>query len=90
MNGVAEIGDHLAWLGTVAIEPGELRQRAAGIALQHRLEQIEDAHPVGKTKQPAHRVGLDLARAEGDSAIEDRQRIAHRAFRRAGDQREAP
>ena len=88
MNGIGEIGDDLAGLGAIAVQLRKLLERGAGIARQHGLEQIEDAGAVGEAQQPAHRVGLDLARAEGDGAVEDRERIAHRAFGGAGDERE--
>ena len=86
MNGVGEIGDHLRGLGAVIGQRGELLERLAGVAGKHGLQQIEDAAAIGKPEQPAHGLRLDLARAEGDGAVEDRQRVAHRAFRGARDQ----
>ena len=89
MYRIGQIGDDLARLGAVAGERFELLQRRAGIAFQHRLHQIEDAGAVGQAEQPTYRVCLDLVAAEGDGAVEDGERVAHRAFRRAGDQRQS-
>ena len=89
MNRIGEIGDDLAGLSAVAIERGKLGECRTGIALQHRLHQIEDAGAVGKTEKGAHRARLDLAPAKGNGAVEDRERIAHGAFGRAGDQSES-
>jgi hypothetical protein len=72
MNRVGEIGDHLRRFGAVIGEPGKFRKRASGIAGEHGLKQIEDAAAIGKPEQPEHRLGFDLARAEGDGAVEDR------------------
>ena len=88
-TGLGQVGHHLRGLGAVAIERGEKLQRSAGVASKHRLQEIEDAPAVGKTEQPAHRVSLDLAGTEGDGAVEDGECVAHRAFRRPGDQHQS-
>ena len=89
VNRVGEIGDHLRRLCPVIGQPAELLERLACVAGKHGLQQIEDAAPIGKPEQPEDSFRLDLARAEGDGAVEDRQRIAHRAFGGARDQQQS-
>ena len=62
MHRVGEIGDDLAGLGAIAIERGKLGECCAGIALQHRLHQIEDAGAVGEAEKPAHAAWLSNIR----------------------------
>src|SRR5262245_60901251 len=86
MDRVSEIGDRLRRLGAVIGERRELIESLSGIAGKNGLKQIEDAAAIGKPEQPTHGLSLDLARAEGDGAVKDRKRIAHRAFGGACDQ----
>ena len=63
-------------------------QRARRVALHHGLEEVDDAGAVGHAQHVAQAERRDgaAARAMGDGLIEDRERVAHRTLRRAGDQ----
>ena len=63
----------------------EFGQRAGDVALHERLEQVDDACPVGEAQKPAHLFPGHRAAAMGDGLVQQGERIAHRAFRRAGD-----
>ena len=61
------------------------REGRRHVAAHHRLEEIDDLGPVGETQHVAHRLGRHDAGPMGDGLVEERERIARRAFGRAGD-----
>ena len=51
--------------------------------MHQMIKKIDDARAIGKTEHHTHGFGLNRPRAMRDRLIEQRERIAHRAFRRA-------
>ena len=66
----------------------QLLERGGDVALHQRLEQVDHAHAVGKAEHLANVFRRYLPRRMRDALIEQRERVAHRAFRGARDQRE--
>ena len=63
-------------------------KRAGDVAAHQRLEQVDDAGAVGKAEHLPHVLGAHRSGGMRDRLIEQRQRIAHRAFGGARDQRQ--
>ena len=61
---------------------------AGDVAAHHRLEQVDDAGAVGEAEHVPHVVGAHRPCRMGDRLVEQRERVAHRAFGGAGDQRQ--
>ena len=59
-----------------------------GVAADNRVQQIVEPPAVGEAQHRQHVAGLDLAAAMRQRLIEDGKPVAHRAFRRARDERE--
>ena len=64
------------------------RSARGGIALEHRLQQVEDQAAIGDAEHLAHRALGDRAAAQRDRLIEQRQPVAHRAIGGARDERD--
>ena len=83
-----EVGQHHDRIGADVILRAEFAERAGDIAARQMLEQIDHPGAVGQPQHLPHGVGLDQARGMRDRLIEQRQRIAHRAFGGARDDAE--
>ena len=68
------------------MQRAEPRQSSRGIAVEERLEEVEQASAVGEAEHGTHARLGDLARAHGDRLVEHGEAVAHRALGRAGDQ----
>ena len=77
-----------AGIGADIVLLAQFLQRGGDIALHQRFEQIDHAHAIGKPEHLPHVLGAHRAGRMRNRLIEQRQRIAHRAFRRARDQRQ--
>ena len=88
MREFGKIGQDDRRIGAGIVLIAQLLQRRRDIAAQQHLEQIDHARAVGQTQHLPHVIGAHLARRMRDRLIEQRQRIAHRAFGRARDQRQ--
>jgi hypothetical protein len=66
----------------------EFAESAGDIAAGQMLEQVDDTGAVGKAQHLPDGIGTDKARRMRNRLIEQRQRIAHRAFRGARDDAE--
>ncbi len=75
-------------IGAGIVLVAQLVERAADVALHQRLEQVDDARAVGKAEHLAHVLGAHRAGGMRDRLVEQRQRVAHRAFGGARDQRQ--
>ena len=73
-------------IGAALVEALDLLQRAFGIALQHRLEQVEDEATIGDAEHVTHRRLFDPAGRQRDRLVEQGQPVAHRAVGRARDE----
>ncbi len=85
MGEFGEIGEDDGGVGARIILVAEFLQGALHVAAHQRLEQVDDAGAVGEAQQAAHFLRPHRAAAMGDGLVQQRERIAHRAFRRAGD-----
>jgi hypothetical protein len=83
-----EIGEHHAGSAPVSYCSRNSLKRAGDVAAHQRLEQIDHAGAVGEAEHLPHVVGAHRARGMRDRLVEQRQRIAHRAFRGARDDAE--
>ena len=88
MREFGKIAEDHRRIGAGIVLIAQLRQRCRDVAAQQRVEQINHARTIGKSEHLAHMRGLDRPRRMRDRLIQKRQRIAHRAFRRARDQRQ--
>ena len=86
MGQFEQILKHDRRIGARIILVGQFRQRGTGIALHHHFEQVEDPGPVGQAQHVADGAFIDLPRRMGDRLVEQGKRVAHRTFRRPGDQ----
>ena len=80
MGEFGQIGHHRRRIGPRIILVAQFMQGGRNIALHHRLEQIDHPCAVGQPQHRADNLAIDLARAMGNRLIEQRQRVAHRAF----------
>ena len=83
-----EVGQHHDRIGADVILAAEFAEGAGDIAARQMLEQIDHPGAVGEPQHLPHRVGTDKARRMRDRLIEQRERIAHRAFGGARDDAE--
>ena len=90
MDEFGEFDQHFPRIGARVVPLfSSIAERVGDIAAHHRLEQVDGAAAVGEAEHLAHVVAADRrAGAMGDRLVEQRQRVADRAFRRAGDQRQ--
>ena len=88
MGELGKVGDDHGRIGADVVLIAQSVSAACGVAAHQRLEQVDDARAVGKAEHLAHILGAHRARRMRDRLIEQRQRVAHRAFGGAGDQRE--
>src|SRR3984893_18824174 len=89
MNEFRESGKHFGRIGAKVMKLLEGAEGLRHLAAHEGLEKINDPAPVGETQHSAQGVCGDRAgqsRAMSDRLIEKRKRVAHRAFRRAGDE----
>ncbi len=82
---LGEIGEHRRRIGAGVVLAAELGKRGGDVALHQRLEQVDDARPVGKAKHVAHVLRRHSAGGVRDSLVEDRLGVAHRALGGARD-----
>ena len=66
----------------------ECGKRSACVAGKNQFEQPADASTIGEAEHVANLIGGDRAATVRDRLIEDRQPVARRTFRGAGDHRE--
>ncbi|GJE72535.1 hypothetical protein CHKEEEPN_4092 [Methylorubrum podarium] len=85
MGEAGEVREHHRGVGAGIVLRPELGEGGGHVAAHRRLEQVDDPRAVGEPEHVAHACRGDRARAVGDRLIEQRERVAHRAFRRAGD-----
>ena len=83
-----EVGQHHDRIGADVILFAKFLERARNIAARQRIEQVDHPGAVGEAEHLAHRIGAHEACRMRDRLIEQRQRIAHRAFRRTRDDAE--
>ena len=88
MGEFGEIGEHHHRIGAGVVLRAQLRQRARHVAAHERFEQIDDAGAVGEPQHLPHVLGAHRAGGVRDRLVEQRERVAHRAFGGARDQRE--
>ena len=88
MGELGEIGEHHRGIGAGVVLLAQLRERGRHVAAHQRLEQIDGARAVGEAEHLPHVLGPHQTGRVRDRLIEQRQRIAHRAFGRARDQRQ--
>ncbi len=89
---MAEFGELDQQLGGIGAGEMQLRrqfERRRDLAGHGVGEEVDDLAAIGEAEHRAQVGGFDLARrAVGDRLVEQRQRVAHRAFGDAGDQRQ--
>ena len=83
---LGQIGQHHAGIGADVVLRAQFGERSGDVAFHQRLEQIDDADAVGEAEHLPHVFGANWASSMRNSLIEQRQTIAHRAFRCARDQ----
>ena len=89
MNEFGETGQDFGGVGAKIVEFPQNAQSLGHLAAQENFEKIDDPAPVGKPQHRAQGVSGDRAgqtRSMGNGLIEQRKRVAHRAFRRARDE----
>ena len=79
---------HHRRIGADVVLLAQFVERGGDVALHQRLEQIDHAHAVGQAQHLPHVLGAHRPGRMRDRLIEQRKRIAHRAFGRARDQRQ--
>ena len=80
--------EHHCRVGAGVVLVAQLLEGGRDIAAHQRLEQVDDAGAVGEAEHLAHVLGAHGAGRMRDRLVEQRQRVAHRAFGGARDQRE--
>ena len=88
MGDFSQIAHHRHRVGPISILPGQFRQRTRGVALHDHVKQIQNTAPVGKAQHGAHLIGAGFPGPMRNRLIQQGNRIAHRAFGSAGDQRQ--
>ena len=88
MGELGEIGEHHRRIGAGVVLVAQLGERRGDVAAHQRLEQVDDARAVGEPEHLPHVLGAHRPGGVRDRLIEQRERIAHRAFGGARDQRE--
>ena len=89
MRELGEIAEHHRRIGAGVVLLAQLGQRARHVGAHQRLEQIDD-RGCGRRARASARTSLGAHRTRGmrDRLVEQRQRVAHRAFGGARDQRQ--
>jgi hypothetical protein len=87
MREFSEITQDNRWIGADFVLFAELFEGAADVPLHERLEQIDHAHAIGQSQHLAHVFRANRSSGVRDRLIEQRKRVAHRAFSRARNQR---
>ncbi|MBV6488911.1 MAG: hypothetical protein GHHEDOFH_02881 [Pseudorhodoplanes sp.] len=85
MREIGEVGQDDGRVGAGIVLAAQFGERRRDVPAQQCVEQIDDARAVGEAEHFAHMIGLHGARGMGDRLVEQRERVAHRALRRARD-----
>ncbi len=88
MGELGEIGKDDGRVGADVVLRPQFLQRRCGVSLHQGLEEIDDAHAIGKAEHLLHVLGAHDSCRMGNRLIEQRKRIAHRAFCGARDKGE--
>ena len=88
MRELGEIAEHHRGIGPGIVLVAKFLQGARQIGAHQCLEQIDDAGAVGEAEHLPHVLGAHRPGRMRDRLIEQRERIAHGAFRGARDQRQ--
>ena len=88
MGELGEIGEHHRRIGADVVLLAQFLQRGGDVAFHQRFEQVDHPHAVGEAEHLPHVFRAHGTCRVGNGLIEQRETIAHRAFRRARDQRQ--
>ena len=86
MDQVQHVGEEHTEVGAAFMRTVGDRQGVGRLAGEHGFQRVEHGFPVREAEHVGHRLGRDLAFSLGDGLVQQRQTVAHRAVRGAGDQ----
>ena len=90
MRELEQVLQHHQRIGAALIERGHAAERVRRIALEHRLQEVEDQAAISDAEHALHRRSGHRAAAQRNRLVEQRQTVAHRAVGGAGDELRSP
>ena len=87
MGELGEMSQHHRGIGADVVLRAQLGKRGGDIASHQRLEQVDNPRAVGKPQHLPHVLGAHWSGRVRDGLIQQRQRVTHRAFGCAHNQR---